>query len=322
MKRREFLHKTASAVGAALAAPAFLPSHTVAAAGRPGLHDRLTVGLIGPGHRAHGLLKDAPPDLKLISLADCDLAQMASFSRWMIPRRWRASRAATSMTGSSACARGGSRGRARKSAIAPRSSATPEGPPPSASRGVPAPGHGAGARTRRVRGCRARRDAADPGRAPHGRRLRRRRGSPPHRGRAPGRGPARTAAAAGLWAAAQRRRSSPRTPPAGSPAGGCEVEDERRSAPGRAHYSSTVMIPPAATPVSVITAPPGKRMASLSISAGLPEPKARSKDLDERQEGGAPPCRGPLATSRRGADRPWRREGTGGDGFPCRDQPC
>ena len=79
MKRREFLRRS---VAAAFAVPCLVPSGCVSTPRKPGPNERVVVGLIGPGHRARGLLKDMPNDLKLVSLADCDLGVVDSFSDW------------------------------------------------------------------------------------------------------------------------------------------------------------------------------------------------------------------------------------------------
>ncbi len=77
--RRRFL-KSASA---AVAVPYLIPSHVLAAPGRPGANDRIYVGLIGPGHRSKDLLKESPADLKLVAMADCDLRQIEAREQWL-----------------------------------------------------------------------------------------------------------------------------------------------------------------------------------------------------------------------------------------------
>lgn len=79
MKRRDFLRKSA-ALAASAAVPYYVPGDVLAAPGVPGANDRIVVGLIGCGHRPHALLEESPADLKLVSLADCDLRQTASYS--------------------------------------------------------------------------------------------------------------------------------------------------------------------------------------------------------------------------------------------------
>ncbi|MGO8747810.1 MAG: Gfo/Idh/MocA family oxidoreductase [Thermoguttaceae bacterium] len=78
--RRSFLKTGTSAV---LAAPALIPSHVLGVAfGLPGANDRIRVGLIGAGRRARALLKESPLALHFVSLADCDLRQIADYQKW------------------------------------------------------------------------------------------------------------------------------------------------------------------------------------------------------------------------------------------------
>ena len=86
MKRRNFLQGLAAGAGT-FGAPLFLKREILAAPGRPGAGDRIVVGLIGPGDRAHSLLSDAPFDLKLVALADCDLRQMEEYEKWVVQKR-------------------------------------------------------------------------------------------------------------------------------------------------------------------------------------------------------------------------------------------
>jgi predicted dehydrogenase len=79
MKRREFLRKSAAAAAVAVSVPSFVPSQVLGARGAPGANDRIVVGIIGPGYRAHDLLKESPADLKLVALADCDLRQIDGY---------------------------------------------------------------------------------------------------------------------------------------------------------------------------------------------------------------------------------------------------
>ena len=80
MNRRDFLRGT---VAAAVSSPTFFPALLRAAPRAIGPNDRVVVGLIGPGGRAHGILEDAPPDLQVVALADCDLRQPRAFATWM-----------------------------------------------------------------------------------------------------------------------------------------------------------------------------------------------------------------------------------------------
>lgn len=75
LRRRSFLQ---AALGAAVA-PHFIPATALAAPGRPGANDRIHVGLIGSGYRSRDLTKESPPDLRLVSVADCDLRQIQGY---------------------------------------------------------------------------------------------------------------------------------------------------------------------------------------------------------------------------------------------------
>jgi predicted dehydrogenase len=56
MKRRDFLRRSAMAA-AGVAAPTIIPSHVLAAPGRPGANDRIQLGFIGLGGRARWLME-------------------------------------------------------------------------------------------------------------------------------------------------------------------------------------------------------------------------------------------------------------------------
>jgi predicted dehydrogenase len=57
MKRREFLRKSAAAAAAGISAPYVIPSHVLAAPGRPGANDRIQIAFIGLGGRARWLME-------------------------------------------------------------------------------------------------------------------------------------------------------------------------------------------------------------------------------------------------------------------------
>jgi predicted dehydrogenase len=67
---------------AGVAIPAWLSRGAMASPTRPGANDRIRVGLIGTGHRVRDLLLESPPVLDYVSLADCDLRQIAAFRSW------------------------------------------------------------------------------------------------------------------------------------------------------------------------------------------------------------------------------------------------
>ncbi|MHB8956910.1 MAG: Gfo/Idh/MocA family protein [Pirellulaceae bacterium] len=67
---------------AALSLPMIVPAHVLGTPQSPGANERIRIGLIGPGFRARDLLKESPPDLEYVSLADCDLRQIAAYKKW------------------------------------------------------------------------------------------------------------------------------------------------------------------------------------------------------------------------------------------------
>lgn len=83
MKRRDFLNS----LSGMCAAPALIPRSVFAAPGRPGANDRIRVGLIGPGGRAHSLMEESPLDIQIVAYADCDLQQMERFDKWLQEKR-------------------------------------------------------------------------------------------------------------------------------------------------------------------------------------------------------------------------------------------
>lgn len=82
MRRRDFL-KTVAAAG--LAAPYIIPRAVLASPGKPGANDRIAVAVIGCGGRVTRILSEAPADLRLTALADCDPRQMRADSRFGKP---------------------------------------------------------------------------------------------------------------------------------------------------------------------------------------------------------------------------------------------
>ncbi|HOX59011.1 MAG TPA: Gfo/Idh/MocA family oxidoreductase [Candidatus Paceibacterota bacterium] len=76
MKRRAFL----KSVTAGLAMPCIVPRSVFGAAAKPAPNDRIAVGVIGCGGRVSALLYEAPPQLQVVALADCDLRQMSAES--------------------------------------------------------------------------------------------------------------------------------------------------------------------------------------------------------------------------------------------------
>lgn len=77
--RRGFLRTAASSAVAAVAAPLVIPRHVLAAPGKPGANDRVTVGAIGVGGRASLLLQQLPESAQIVALADCNLPRAEAF---------------------------------------------------------------------------------------------------------------------------------------------------------------------------------------------------------------------------------------------------
>jgi len=59
--------------------PYFIPSGVLAAEGRPGANERVTVGAIGVGNRASLLLDQLPQDGQIVALADCNQPRAEAF---------------------------------------------------------------------------------------------------------------------------------------------------------------------------------------------------------------------------------------------------
>lgn len=77
--RRGFLRTVASTAATAFAAPLIVPRHVLAAPGKPGANDRITVGAIGVGGRASLLLQQLPESAEIVALADCNLPRAEAF---------------------------------------------------------------------------------------------------------------------------------------------------------------------------------------------------------------------------------------------------
>lgn len=73
VSRRRFLQRTTAA---AVAAPYFVPSSVLAAPGRPGANDRVLIGLIGTGGRAHQLMDHMPAEGKIVAACDCEIPRI------------------------------------------------------------------------------------------------------------------------------------------------------------------------------------------------------------------------------------------------------
>ena len=63
----------------ALGAPLFVSRRALAAPGKPGANDRITVGAIGVGGRATLLLEQLPESAQIVALSDCNLPRAEAF---------------------------------------------------------------------------------------------------------------------------------------------------------------------------------------------------------------------------------------------------
>jgi predicted dehydrogenase len=78
--RRSLLKWTAAAAASSLfSVPTIIPRHVLAAPGRPGANDRITVGAIGVGGRARLLLEQLPESAQIVALCDCNVPRAEEF---------------------------------------------------------------------------------------------------------------------------------------------------------------------------------------------------------------------------------------------------
>jgi predicted dehydrogenase len=75
---RRGLLRQSVATATALAAPWFVPSHVLAAPGRPGANDRVEIGVIGVGVRGKYLIANMPPQGRVVALCDCARGRIES----------------------------------------------------------------------------------------------------------------------------------------------------------------------------------------------------------------------------------------------------
>lgn len=76
LSRRQLLKLGAAG---AVATPYLIPSGVLAAEGRPGANERISVGAIGVGNRASLLLDQLPEDGEIVALCDCNLPRAEAF---------------------------------------------------------------------------------------------------------------------------------------------------------------------------------------------------------------------------------------------------
>ena len=75
LSRREFLAQGTMVAAAGLAVPYLIPRGVLAAPGKPGANERVTVGVIGTGHRCNLLIDQLPAQAQIASIADCYLTR-------------------------------------------------------------------------------------------------------------------------------------------------------------------------------------------------------------------------------------------------------
>jgi predicted dehydrogenase len=75
LSRRQLLTYGAVGVAGAVAVPYVIPSGVVAAVGKPGANERLTIGVIGMGRRGNLLIDQLPEQGQIAAVADCFLTQ-------------------------------------------------------------------------------------------------------------------------------------------------------------------------------------------------------------------------------------------------------
>ena len=79
LSRRQLLKYGVTGVAGAIAAPYIVPSGVLAADGKPGTNERITIGAIGVGGRASLLLDQLPKDAQIVALCDCNLPRAEGF---------------------------------------------------------------------------------------------------------------------------------------------------------------------------------------------------------------------------------------------------
>jgi predicted dehydrogenase len=79
LSRRQLLRYGVAGAAGAIAAPYFIPSGVLAADGKPGANERITIGAIGVGGRAGLLLDQLPKNAQIVALCDCNLPRAESF---------------------------------------------------------------------------------------------------------------------------------------------------------------------------------------------------------------------------------------------------
>lgn len=79
LSRRQLLKYGVVGAAGVVAAPYVIPSGVLAADGKPGANDRITIGAIGVGSRATLLLDQLPDEARIVALCDCNLPRAEAY---------------------------------------------------------------------------------------------------------------------------------------------------------------------------------------------------------------------------------------------------
>jgi predicted dehydrogenase len=85
VSRRQLLKYGIAGAAGAVAAPYFIPSGVLAADGKPGANERITLGVIGVGRRARQLIAQVPDQGQIAAVADCYLTRCKVPYRYSCP---------------------------------------------------------------------------------------------------------------------------------------------------------------------------------------------------------------------------------------------
>ncbi len=79
LSRRQLLKLGAAGAAGAMATPYFIPSGVLAADGKPGANERITVGTISCGSRVSLLVDQLPEQAQMVAVCDCNLPRAEAF---------------------------------------------------------------------------------------------------------------------------------------------------------------------------------------------------------------------------------------------------